>query len=146
MTGIAMFKFYLPVFMVVSSNVVYHICAKSIPKQLNPMVGIIVTYLVGAAFALLIFLITDPSRDLGSQFKLINWAPIVLGFSIVGLEAGFILLYRVGWNISIGSLICNILLAAALIVVGYFLYKEQISLQQLMGIVLCVAGLIFINK
>jgi len=146
MSSLSAFKFYLPVVMIVGSNVLYHICAKSIPKQLNPMISIIVTYLVGAAFALLIFLLTDPSRDVAAQFKLVNWAPVVLGFCVVGLEAGFIILYRVGWNISIGSLVCNILLAVVLIAVGYFLYKEHISAQQMVGIVLCIAGLVFINK
>lgn len=141
-----MVKFYLPVVLIVSSNVLYHICAKSIPKQLNPMIGIIATYLVGAVFALVVFLLTDSSKDLLGQFKLVNWAPVVLGFCVVGLEAGFILLYRVGWNISIGPLVCNILLAVVLIVVGYFLYKEHISLHQGIGIVLCMIGLVFINK
>ncbi len=141
-----MVKFYLPVLIVVGSNVMYHICAKSVPRQLNPMIGIIVTYLVGATFALLLFFFTDPSKDLVAQFKLVNWAPIVMGFCVVGLEAGSILLYRVGWNISIGSLVCNILLALALIVLGYFLYKEHISVNQGIGIVFCIVGLVFINK
>ncbi len=141
-----MLKYYLPVVLIVGSNAMYHICAKSIPKQLNPMVGIIVTYLVGIAFALVLFFLTDPSKDIAAQFKLVNWAPAVLGLCVVGLEVGFILLYRAGWNISIGSLVCNILLAVVLIAVGYLLYKEHVTGHQAVGIALCIAGLIFINK
>ncbi len=138
--------YYLPVIMVVGSNVIYHVGAKGVPKELSPMVSTIVAYLVGAAFSFIIYLATDTNKDIVGQFKMVNWAPIVIGLSIVGLEIGFVLLYRVGWNISIGSLVCNILLAIALIVVGVLAYKEHISSQQLIGIALCIAGLIFINK
>ena len=64
-----MFQYYLPVLLIVGSNVFYHICAKSIPGQLNPMVGLIVTYLVGAVLAIILFYISDPSKDIISQFK-----------------------------------------------------------------------------
>ena len=141
-----MFQYYLPVLLIVGFNVFYHICAKSIPGQLNPMVGLIVTYLVGAVLAIILFYISDPSKDIISQFKYLNWAPIVLACAIVGLEFGNIMLYRVGWNISIGSLVCNIALAIILLVVGLLLYKESINMQKMIGIGLCIAGLFFINK
>ena len=38
-----------PIALVVASNVVYQICAKSIPGDLNPFASLTVTYLVGAA-------------------------------------------------------------------------------------------------
>ena len=141
-----MVKYYFPVALIVVANTLYQICAKSVPRQLNPMISIVVTYVIGATFALVLFFLTDPAKDIGAQLKVVNWAPIVLGFLIVGLEFGFIMLYRVGWNINLGSLVCNITLAIILIVVGYFLYKEHLTLSQFTGIALCIAGLVFINK
>lgn len=141
-----MVRYYFPVVLIIVANTIYNICAKSIPKQLHPMISISVTYLIGAAFALTIFFLTDSAKDVGAQLRLINWAPIVLAFILVGLEFGFIMLYRAGWDISIGSLVCNIGLAILLIGVGYFLYKEHLSINQFVGIALCIAGLIFINK
>jgi drug/metabolite transporter (DMT)-like permease len=141
-----MVKYYFPVALIVVANTLYQICAKSVPRQLNPMISIVVTYVIGATFALLLFFLTDPAKDIGAQLKIVNWAPIVLGFLIVGLEFGFIMLYRVGWNINLGSLVCNIALAVILIAVGYFLYKEHLTLSQFTGIALCIAGLVFINK
>jgi drug/metabolite transporter (DMT)-like permease len=141
-----MVRYYFPVVLIAVANTVYNICAKSIPRQLNPMISITVTYLIGASFAMTIFFLTDPTKNVGAQLRLINWAPILLGFILVGLEFGFIMLYRVGWDISIGSLICNIALAMLLLIVGYFVYKEHVSVNQLVGIALCIAGLIFINK
>lgn len=141
-----MFKYYLPVIIIVGSNVFYHIFAKSIPQQLNPMISLVVTYLAGAIIALILFFITEPARDLISQVKLVNWVPVVFALAIVGLEYGNIMLYRAGWNISVGSLVCNISLAVILVFVGILIYKEVISLYKIIGIVLCIAGLIFINK
>lgn len=141
-----MINYYLPVLIIVASNVFYHISARSIPGELNPMISLVVTYLTAALLALIIFLITDPSRDIAAQVKYVNWAPIVLALAFVGLEYGNIILYRAGWNISVGSLVCNIALAIILIVVGLLLYKETISVYQTIGICLCIIGLIFINK
>nr|WP_315023425.1 hypothetical protein [uncultured Aminipila sp.] len=73
--------------------------------------------------------------------KYLNWAPFALGVSIVLLEFGFVMLYRVGWNISIGPLVCNIILAILLMIIGYVFYKEGITLTQAAGI-----GLILITK
>jgi drug/metabolite transporter (DMT)-like permease len=64
----------------------------------------------------------------------------------VGLEFGYLMAYRAGWNISIGSLVANIFLALALIPVGIFLYKENFEITKVFGAIFCIAGLILINK
>jgi drug/metabolite transporter (DMT)-like permease len=146
--------YYFPILLIVGSNVLYHICAKSVPLQLNPMVSLMITYLVAGSLTLFMFFLMphlfsiDKKLDMGLiyQIKQANWAPFVLGFVIVGLELGNILMYRAGWNISLGSLVSNISLAVLLLIIGIFFYKEVISLSQTFGISLCIAGLIFINK
>ena len=52
--------YYFPILLIVASNVLYHICAKSIPVQMNPMVSLMVTYLVaGTGTLALFFLLPD---------------------------------------------------------------------------------------
>ena len=46
----------------------------------------------------------------------------------------------------IGSLVSNIALAVLLILIGVLLYKESINIQKIIGIGLCLTGLILINK
>ena len=41
-----MFSYVWPIALVVLSNVVYQICAKSVPNGLNPFAALTVTYLV----------------------------------------------------------------------------------------------------
>lgn len=138
--------YYIPVFMVIGANVLYHICSKEVPQGMNPTAALFITYLVAALASLILFFLMPGEHDLAAQLKQFNWAPIVLGMTIVCLEVGNILLYRSGWNISIASLVCNLGLAVLLIAVGLIFYKEQISARQVAGIVLCLAGLVLINK
>ena len=80
------------------------------------------------------------------EFSHLNWATVVMGLAIVGLEAGNILMYKAGWNISVGSLINNITVSIILLFVGLLLYKEKITPTQIAGIVLCLAGLVLVNR
>lgn len=50
-----MFSYIWPIALVVLSNVVYQICAKSTPRDIDPLASLTVTYTVGAiASALLL--------------------------------------------------------------------------------------------
>ncbi|MGE4276824.1 MAG: EamA family transporter [Lawsonibacter sp.] len=138
--------FYLPILTVVCSNVIYHICAKSISPKINTFASLAVTYVIGAALALAAYYLTSPTKKLTQELSYLNWATVVLAVAILGLEAGSILMYKVGWNISLGPLVASILLAVSLIFVGRLLYQETISLYQVAGIVLCLSGLILINQ
>ena len=65
--------------------------------------------------------------------------------AIVGLEVGYVFVYRTGWQISNASVVANIGLACVLLIVGYCLYKENVSFRQILGIFVCMVGLILIN-
>ena len=142
-----MYLYFLPLLLIICSNSFYHVCAKSIPGNVNQYASLFVTYLVAAGCTLiLMFFNKGISKDFLSPFKGINWSSFVLGICIVGLEYGYMWAYRAGANISTCSLIANIALAAILLAVGLLLYKEPIHLNQWIGIGLCIAGLVFINK
>ena len=141
-----MISFMWPIVLVVISNTVYQICAKSVPGKADPFASLIVTYLVGAVASALAFFITHRKGNLLSEFKQLNWAPFVLGIVIVGLEVGFIYAYKAGWPVSTAQIVSSSFLAVVLLLVGFFLYQEQISLTKIIGIGICLIGLYFINK
>lgn len=140
------YSHYLPIICVVFANTLYHICSKAMPSGANPLAMLVVTYLVAAAAAFLAFLATSQGDGFVGQLKSVTWAPIGLGLCIVGLEFGFIMLYRFGWNISLASLVTSVAVAIVLLFVGLLIYKEHINVNQFIGVALCVVGLIFINK
>jgi len=138
--------YYVPIIVVVAANTLYHVAAKGMPAGVNTFALLIWVYLTAALLSLALFFVTSHDNDLLAQMKAVNPAPFILGTAIVGLEFGFILLYKVGWDISVGSTICGILLALVLLFVGIFFYKDDISVYKIAGILLCAAGLFFINR
>ena len=139
-------QYYLPLICVIVANTLYHICSKHIPSAANPFAMLVVTYLVAAIVAFSAFWATAHGGSFIGQIKSVTWAPIGLGLCVVGLEIGFILLYRFGWNISLASLVTSVSVAMVLLVVGLLIYKEHIDINKIIGVALCVAGLIFISK
>ena len=75
----------------------------------------------------------------------INWTSVILALAIVGLEVGYVFVYRAGWSVSTASVVANIGLACVLLIVGYFLYRENVSINQIVGILVCMFGLVLIN-
>ncbi len=138
-----MWNMIWPIVLVVGSNCVYNICTKSTPAGANAFLSLTVTYLVGAAASAMLFL-AGGGGALLPELKKLGWPAPALGVVIVGLEVGYICLYRAGWKVSLGSLVANICLACVLLVVGALLYHEAVSLRQLAGIAVCAAGLFLV--
>jgi drug/metabolite transporter (DMT)-like permease len=57
-----------------------------------------------------------------------------------------LLTYRVGWNISLASITCSVAVALVLLPIGVFAFKEQLSLKNIIGLALCLAGLFLVTK
>ena len=140
-----MWNLIWPILIVIISNVIYHILSKSTPSGAQPMASLLITYLVAATVTAILYFITSPTKNLLQDIKSLNWTSFLLGIAVVGLEFGYIQVYRAGWNISVGSLVANIGLAVGLIVVGLLLYHENISAKQIIGILMCMVGIVFIN-
>jgi uncharacterized membrane protein len=141
-----MFLYIFSIFLVVASNTMYHICQKSTPERANPFVALLVTYATAIVMTAVTLFFYKPENGLIESIKQLNWTSIVLGISIVGLELGYLLAYRAGWNISVGSLVASILLALVLIPIGIMLYHEKFELTKVIGSVFCIVGLILINR
>lgn len=140
-----MLQMLWPVLLVIVANVFYNICTKSAPQNINPYAMLMVTYFVSAIVTGVLFLCSQSLSSVPEELKKLNWTALALGFSIIGLESGYIFLFRAGWKVSAGSVVCNISLAVVLLFVGYFLYNETISLKQMLGIAVCAAGLYLIT-
>lgn len=141
-----MIAYFFPIVLIVASNVIYHVCQKSTPQNANPLSALLVTYLTAAVLTLIAFPFYKSDKGFCQSFSELNWTSFVLGAAIVGLEMGTLLAYRAGWNISIGSLVANIILAVMLILVGVLFYKEGFGLNQVGGVIFCLIGLILINR
>ena len=119
-----MFSYIWPIGLVVLSNVFYQICAKSVPGKMNPFASLTITYAIGAIASFILFFIFNKNGNVIQEYRKTNWAPFVLGLTIVGLEVGYIYAYKAGWSVSVAQIVQAAVLAVILIFVGNMLYKE----------------------
>lgn len=141
-----MFSYLWPMALIIVTNILYQICAKSVPRGIHPFASLTVTYLIGAVASGLLYYFLSSETTLWKEYGKLNWAPVVLGLVITGLEAGWICAYKAGWPISTGFLTQSAFLAVALLLVGYFLYHETVSWSKIIGAVFCLIGLVFLNR
>ena len=137
---------YWPIAVIVISNIIYHICSKQIPQSIDPMAFLVITYLVGATASGIAYFALKPGGNILQEFRHLDWTALLMGLALVGLEVGCIFMYRAGWNVNTGQLVYSAILTIALVFIGYLLYQEPITSSKLLGVVLCLAGLYFINR
>lgn len=141
-----MFSFVWPIALVIVANTVYQICAKSVPESMDPLASLTVTYLVSAAASALLYFVLNRGGSLLREYSQMNWAPVALGVVIIGLEVGYIYAYKAGWQVGTAFVIQSVFVAAALLLVGFLVYRESLSFSKVAGVLICAVGLYFIKR
>lgn len=134
----------LPIAVAVFANVFYHVASKSILAEQNTFMGLIVNYATALLASAILFFLTPHEKILVEAAKS-NWACVLMGLSITGVEVAFVMIYRAGGELSTASLIVSILIALAMLAVGGVFYNEQITAQKIFGATLCIAGVIMLS-
>ena len=140
------YLYYFPIIFIVLSNVLYDISAKMFPEEINALAGLLFFYFIAAVISLALFYITSENKNFLLEVKKMNRAMFSLALGCTGLDLGYILIFRAGWEVSFASLVCNILIAISLIFIGIIFYREIINRKHVAGILLCLAGFILITK
>ena len=91
------------------------------------------------------FFITSSNKNYFKEIKKANWTAPVLGACLVCLEVSTILLFRVGWELSVGLLLAYVLLAVVLVILGRVVYKEKLTTKRIIGIVISLAGVVLVG-
>jgi drug/metabolite transporter (DMT)-like permease len=138
-------SYLVPLLVVIICNVCYHLISKNISSTTNTFIGLFITYGVACLISALAFLITSKNYFITEVTK-VSISNILLGLVVIGVEGGYILMYRGGWEISKGSLIANMCIAIILLIAGALVFKEGITIKKAMGISLCIMGIFLINK
>ena len=137
----------MPLLILVVANTAYQlVCAKT-PAEAPAFLSLAVTYIIATIVASATYFCTRQNGStLTADFHTLNWTSYLLGACVVGLEAGYLLLYRAGWDVSIGSTVAYICMGLVMVVVGTVFLKEGISVLRVIGVIACVAGLYCINR
>lgn len=133
-----------PLIVVISCNLGYHFFSKSLPSSTNPFIGLAVTYIVAFLGSVLLFVLTK-NTIYSNQKVNISIYNLLLGVVIIGVEGGYMLMYRAGWEVSKASVVANIILAILLLWIGSIVFHESVDLKKIVGIILCVVGISLIK-
>jgi len=140
-----MFFFYFSITLAIASSTVYHFTARSIPSNVNFTVSLLVTYMVAFVVTLLGFFFLPAKQGVIAEIKQLNWASLALAIAIVGVEFGFLLTYRAGWHLGVAAVLVNVVASLILVPVAIFFFKDKISWINILGILVCLTGLVMLN-
>lgn len=132
--------------LIVASFIVYHAVTRSLRTDLDAMLFLLVVY--GVALAGSAALAYGGPRGAGfAAYRPLDWLlAAALGLALVGIEYGFIAAYRAGWPVTLAPTFANVTLALLILPVGVLIYRDKLSIANLAGLGLCVAGLILMGR
>lgn len=140
-----MFSYIWPLALLVLSNTAYQICAKGVPSGMHPLAALTITYVIGALTSGVLYHVLTKNGNLLREYGQLNWAPLVMGVVVVGLEVSCIYAYQAGWQVNSLPVVQSAFLAITLLAVGALLYHEPLTANKLIGVAICLVGLWFIN-
>lgn len=121
----------------VAGSVIYHLSLKHVPQAVNPFLTLAVSYGLAMLLCLVGMLFSPGSRSLLA----VNWSSSGVALGILGIELGFLLAYRAGWQMGVASLSANVISTLVLLPLGFLLFREQPSLLRLGGAMVSLTGL-----
>lgn len=140
-----MFLFYFSITLAIFSSALYHFSAKSVPSNINFAISLVVTYAVALVVTIITTLLFPAENGLAFELKQLNWSSFLLAIAIVGIEFGFLLTYRAGWDLGIAAVLVNVVASLILVPVAIYVFKDKISWINIAGIFVCLAGLMMLN-
>lgn len=130
----------------IASTVGYHLVLKVTPAAANPFLSLAVSYALGATLFLAVYAATPQAVSLRESLQQLSWTAPALAVAVVLLDVGFLMLYRSGFEVSLGQLVTQSAAALLLLLLGVAFFRERLSLVNVGGILLCVVGLWLINR
>lgn len=141
----SMFLFYFSITLAILSSALYHFSAKSVPSNINFAISLIVTYLIALGITVIVAFLLPAESGFAAELKKLNWASFLLAIAIVGIEFGFLLVYRSGWDLGIAAVLTNVVASLILVPVAIFIFKDKLNCVNIVGIFVCLAGLVMLN-
>ena len=141
-------KIGLPLALVIAitGQVLYHVTQKSVSAGTHPVVSLIMFYLVAALLSLPLLWLFPVTASLPDELGRLNWAVYGVAASIVLIELGFLLAYRVGGSLSSSFVLTASAVTASLFLIGSLVFKEGLSVTKVVGVGLCLLGIWLVTR
>jgi multidrug transporter EmrE-like cation transporter len=130
----------------VAGTISYHLVLKLLPAGVNQFLSMGITFAVGSLAFLGLYAMAPGTTTMREAMGQLNWTTLVLAGVIVCLDLSFLMLYRSGFELSLGQLVTQSAAALALLLIGVAFFAEKLTLTNIAGIALCVVGFWLISK
>jgi drug/metabolite transporter (DMT)-like permease len=124
----------------VLGGLLYHLAQKAVPEDTNPFTVLFHAYFAAGLLCLAVIACTTP-KELRGTLARPSSVSLLLGIAVLVIEAGFLLVYRSGWPVGWAALVQSLLITVILLPVGYFWFKEDVSVVRLVGVAMCLGGM-----
>lgn len=129
--------YVLAVILAIAGSVVYHLSIKFVPNGVNPFLSLSVSYGIALLLCLPGIYLYEGSRN----FQVLNWSVAGVALGMLGIEIGFLLLYRAGGHLGVSSLLTNAASTLLLLPIGLLFFREAFSVTRLLGMGIALCGL-----
>jgi drug/metabolite transporter (DMT)-like permease len=122
----------------------YHLGQKKLRADLSPFILFSIIYFISMALMFLTGVIQSNTSFLTSLRSLTvgDWRDIALiSLGIIGIELGFLFVYRLGLPLNSSALIVNGLMGMSLLLIGVFFTGEKINTTQFIGLAFTIIGM-----
>ena len=125
---------------IVMSQVTYQLAQKSVPSALQPFAALTLAYALATVVCLIIAAFMSDFTVL-AQLRASFVAPVwVLALAVVGIEAGFLFLYRAGGAVSTAYATTSAGTVTVLFAIGLVFLHEPLTAKKLLGVALATTG------
>ena len=139
-------NYFFPPILIVLGLVVYQVSQKSTNQDANPFLVVIMAYLIGITACIGgYFLLPKQDTAIVPMMKTVVWSALGIGLGAAAIEIGFMLAYRGGWNLSLLPISVNVCGAGLLILIGMIAFRESLTIEKVIGLLLCIGGLVLIT-
>ncbi len=123
----------------------YHSLVKKIPSTVDPMVSIIGIYLGVLLLGLFLMPFIYSEARIMDSVRQLSWIQAGIAVCILVMELGFILMYRSGWDVSVGNVVTGVFINLALLTIGSLIFHEKLNALNIFGVFICILGVAMIE-
>ena len=139
-------KFFLFVFMITLADVIYQVAYKFLPSGVPATSAILALYILAFVEVLVLAFILDKKFTIKTQKLYVkSKVSYIMAISMLSIDFCYLLIYRLGGEISKVFNLTVPLQAIFLMITGILFYKEKITKHSIIGIIFSVLGVLLIS-
>ena len=131
--------------LIITAGTLYQILAGRVSADMNPFAGTTMTYVIALFVSFLLFLLTKKG-DIAMEFGKVNIFSMLIGAVVCIYDLGFVLAYRYGFSLALLSPLTSVTMMIVLALVATLIYKEHISMMNVIGLIIAGIGVLMTIK